>query len=135
MWGDCCAYSRCCAKGYIDYECQYNNNCYLNLINLGIHVLGLLLGVIALIIVLGYASRLAYKFVVSAAFITKFIKCLGGCLKCFTMGVFEENVYYKNQKPKAEYTHQEKKILDKAKELNIKIIMSRLDNHQKKRIL
>ena len=101
LWGDCCAFSRCCAKGLIDYECQYNNNCYLNLVSLGIHVIGFLLGCIILIILLGYASRLAYKFIVSVAFITKLIKCLGGCMKCMTLGVFDENVYYKNNRPKA----------------------------------
>ena len=52
-------------------------------------MIGFLLGIILLTIILGYASKLAYKFVVSAAFITKFIKCLGGCLKCFSMGVFD----------------------------------------------
>ncbi len=111
LWGDCCAYSRCCAKGLIDYECQFNHDCYLNLINLAIHVLGFLLGLIALIIAFGYASRLAYKCIVSAAFLTKVVKCLGGCLKCFTLGIFDENVYYTNQKPKAEYTEEEKEIL------------------------
>lgn len=89
LWGDCCAFSRCCAKGYIDYQCQYNNNCYLNLLNLGVHVIGFLLCCIIFIILFGYASRLAYKFVVSVAFVTKFIKCLGGCMKCFTLGVFD----------------------------------------------
>jgi hypothetical protein len=106
LWGDCCAYSRCCPKGLIDYECQFNNNCYLNLVSLTIHVLALLLGVIILIILLGYASKLAYKFVVSAAFITSFIKCIAGCLKCFTFGIFDENVYYRNQAPQAEYTEE-----------------------------
>ncbi len=64
-------------------------------------MIGCLLGVIILIIILGYASRLAYKCIISVAFITKVIQCLGGCLKCFTFGIFDENVYYKNQGPKA----------------------------------
>ena len=89
LWGDCCAFSKCCIGGYIDYQCQYNNGCYLNLVNLGIHVAGFLLCCIVLIILLGYASRLLYKCIVSVAFVTKMIKCLGGCMKCFTMGVFD----------------------------------------------
>lgn len=105
--GDC-AFSKCCPNGYIDYQCQYNNSCYLNLVNLGLHVLGLAIGGIILLILFGYATRLAYKCVVSVAFITKLVTCLGGCLKCFTLGVFDENVYYKNQRIKAELTLTEK---------------------------
>ena len=97
IWDDCCSYSRCCSKGLIDYECQFKNSCYINLINLGIshiyrigfHMLGFLLGAIILIILFGYAWKFGYKFIVSAAFITKFAGCLGGLLKCFTFGVFD----------------------------------------------
>jgi hypothetical protein len=73
LWGDCCAFSRCCPKGLIDYECQFNNKCYINLVNLAVHVLGFLLATIAIVILLGYAFRLAYKCAISVAFITKFM--------------------------------------------------------------
>lgn len=107
----------------------------MNLVNLGLHVLGLAIGGIILLILLGYATRLAYKCVVSVAFITKLVTCLGGCLKCFTLGVFDENVYYKNQRIKAELTLTEKEIIKKTADLGLKIVISRLDEFQKIRIL
>lgn len=64
-------------------------------------MIGFILAIIVVIIIAGYASKLAYKFILSAAFVTKIIKVLGGWLKCMTFGVFDEKVYYINQKPKA----------------------------------
>ena len=44
-------------------------------------------------------------------------------------------MYYKNQKPKAEYNKKEKKILEMADELDIKIIIPRLDDYKKQKLL
>lgn len=97
LWGDCCAFSRCCSKGLIDYLCQYENSCYLNLLNFGIHVLGFLLGVILLILVFAFFFKLLYKFIVSSGLIGNFFNCIGGLLKCLTLGIFDEKSYRKNE--------------------------------------
>jgi hypothetical protein len=86
--GDCCSGSLCCSKGLLDYQCQFNNNCYLNLVSLGLHLLGFALSLIVLIVALGYLSKFIYKCAKSIAFIHKTIACLAGCLKCLSCGVF-----------------------------------------------
>lgn len=93
--GDCCSGSLCCSKGLLDYQCQFNNSCYLNLVSLGLHLLGFALSLIVIIIALGYLSKLLYKLGKSIEFAHKAVRCLGGFLKCLSCGLFSEKVYYR----------------------------------------
>ena len=102
LTGDCCSYSRCCDKGLIDYVCQYNNSCYLNLASFAFYIIGFILGILVFIVLFGLACRWIYKISISVVFIHKLAGCFASWMKCFTFGIFDEKVYYKNSMPKLE---------------------------------
>lgn len=84
-----CQTGAACPNGLLDYQCQINNNCYMNLVNLGIHLLGFVFAAIFLLIVSGYAFKIVWKLLMMLLFLNKVIQCIGSCVKCCSLGFFE----------------------------------------------
>lgn len=59
-------------------------------------MIAFILSALVFIIALGFACRWVYKFVKSAVFLHNMVKCITEWMKCFTFGIFDEKVYYKN---------------------------------------
>lgn len=78
----------------IDYECQLKYNCYLNLANLALHVVGSMLVLMFLIGALSKLLNFVGKICKTLSVFAKFMCCIGICLKKMSMGMLGEEIVY-----------------------------------------
>jgi hypothetical protein len=93
--------------GPVDYQCQLDHSCYINLIELGLHVLGFFLAIILFIIVLGKLISVLYNLSTSIMFIHQAISVITSILRCFSFGMLDRDVVVEIEEGKT------KKLSDK----------------------
>ena len=89
-----CSDASLCPRGMLDYKCQMENKCYTNLAELGLHLLFFIFILIIFLVLLCKWCSVMCKFFKSAGFVSKFIGCVGSCLKVVSLGVFGDRIYY-----------------------------------------
>ena len=73
FFGNKCSDPRICKRGLIDYKCQLDNECYLNIIELALVMIGFLMGTIIMIVVAAKILRFLHSIFTSLFFIHRFV--------------------------------------------------------------
>jgi hypothetical protein len=87
-----CSDWQACPMGLMDYKCQYNHSCYLNLIELAIYLLGYTIGAIFFIIIAGKLLSILYNVGTSILFVHRAITVITSILRCFSFGMLDRDV-------------------------------------------
>lgn len=126
-----CSDWRTCPKGIIDYACQFENMCIIQLIEFGIMILVTFLGASLFIAISGKLISLMYSLLTSVLFVHKIADCLTGCLKCLSFGLFSSDGKTQVEIVEPDKMSKKKeKLSKKMAEIDVQLNFEALDRFQ-----
>lgn len=121
--------------GLLDYKCQWEHSCYLNLAEMAVHVIGIFMIAMVAITVSGKVISLVYNFLTGVMFIHKAVEIITSIMQCFSFGMLERDIVVEVEEgteKKLSDRHQE--VKDKLAEIDLEINFDALNDFELKRV-